>query len=138
MAGASKWAQYLDRSDFGLLLLRIFMALFLVTRGVDGFMGGFLALRRIGWAAGTLGFPLSPALWGALACFCFIGCGLFVLLGFLFRLSVAILLITQVIHVMPQFSWKIFVSPPFDSSLILLVVCLGLLFIGPGKYSVRR
>ncbi len=135
--GASliKW---LKNENVGLFLLRLFMAIFLVTYGIRTFMDGTMALKKLGEAAMLLRFPFSPAFWGAIVAFSFIWAGIFILLGFYFRLSVFIVFITQLVAVLPNFSWYAFVTPPFSPSLILLTVSLSLIFIGPGKYSINN
>lgn len=134
----AKLIKWLKNEDVGLFLLRAFMSIFLVACGIRTFMDGAMALKKLGEAAMLLHFPLSSAFWGAITAFSFIWTGIFILLGFYFRLSVFIIFITQFIAILPNFSWWGFVTPPFNPSLILLTISLSLMFIGPGKYSINN
>lgn len=125
------------KPDFGLLLMRLILGASFITHGTLKFMGGTPVLEQVGKSIGVFGIHEFPVFFGGMAALFEILGGILVFLGYKFRFGVfAIILVLTVgfyatFRATPtfmQFAW------PME----MLAVFLGLLFIGPGKYSIDK
>lgn len=121
--------KYLQRPDFGLLLLRLGAGSFMLTHGWPKFqkiLGG-------DWTfADPIGIGQAPSL--ALATFAELLCSLLVIAGYRVRLAVMPLIFTMLVAAVVVHSadpW-----PKKELPLLYATAFLALLFLGGGKISV--
>lgn len=133
-----RWPQ-LDRlHDFGLLVLRVGIGLmFFCLHGWEKLAGGSSAWTATGRAVSYLGIKFGYTVWGFLAAMSEVVGGACLILGFLHRPAALALSVTMFVASIwkfyPKFlgGWDAAAHP-----VAMLVVCLALLFTGPGKYSL--
>ncbi|WP_118193870.1 DoxX family protein [Albibacterium indicum] len=135
MAALSSLGRY---KDFGLLLARIGLGLsFIFLHGYPKLVGGVETWKVVGSAMSNLGIDFFPAVWGFLAGFTEAVGGLFLLLGLFYRPACLLLAFTMLVAGMNHLAMGdglMGAAHAFE----LLVVFVGLLFVGPGKYSVDK
>ena len=120
-------------SDFGLLLMRVGLGITMMMHGFPKLTGGAGMWHDIG---SGLGLPV-PVAFGFMAAISeFIG-GLMLIGGVFFRVALILLIGTMAgavfYHVKAGDGFN-----GYSHALELLIVFLGLLFVGPGKYRVDR
>jgi putative oxidoreductase len=123
--------------DSGLLLLRVGIGLMMVLHGFPKLAGGLPAWEKLGHAMTHLGIDFFPVFWGLSCALVETLGGAFLILGFCFR-PVTILLVLNFL-VATVLIYK--TSGEFlqwSRPLEMLILFLGLTFIGAGKYSVDR
>lgn len=135
MAALSSLGRY---KDFGLLLARIGLGLsFIFLHGYPKLVGGVETWKVVGSAMSNLGIDFFPAVWGFLAGFTEAVGGLFLLLGLFYHPACLLLAFTMLVAGMNHLAMGdglMGAAHAFE----LLVVFVGLLFVGPGKYSVDK
>lgn len=126
--------------NLGLLLLRLgFGALFAVVHGWPKITGGVELWTKLGGTMGELGVGLGvPAVvWGFLCAFAEFAGGLSLLLGLYVRPMMVLLLVNLLVagghHLHSGDGWGTASHALEDAA-----VCLGLIFIGPGAWSLDR
>lgn len=123
--------------DLGLFVLRAGIGIMFVIHGSGKMFGGPSAWTNVGQAMGNIGITSSPVFWGFMAAFAeFVG-GFMFIIGFIFRPFAAMLTVTMVVATAMHFSK----GDPFNvysHAVELGFVFFGLLFIGPGKFSLDR
>lgn len=131
-----KWKALDAWSDAGLLIIRAGVgALFMCVHGFPRLMGGPDKWTAIGRSVSYLGIDFGYAVWGLAACLSMTLGGALLILGLAHRPAALALFITMAVASI----WKYY---PFagwgaaDHPAAMAVVCLGLLFTGPGKYSL--
>jgi putative oxidoreductase len=127
--------------DFGLLIIRVVVALsVMVFHGWGKLSGGPDGWERTGGSMGNLGVTWMPVFWGFMAAFAEAICSALVIIGVLFRPAATLLAFTMFVAVMSHLS-----RPPdapgagwsaASHALELCAVFLGLMFTGPGRYSL--
>ena len=128
------WSQLKKYEDIGLLILRLGVGIgFMVFHGWGKISGGPEAWTQVGGAVGTLGIGFGHTFFGFMAAFAeFVG-GLCVALGLFFRPACLLLAITMAVaanmHVVTGRGGP---AHPLKNAFFLT----GLLFVGPGKYSL--
>lgn len=121
----------------GILLMRVGLGITFMVHGFPKLAGGPETWEGIGSSMKIFGLDFFPLGWGFLAAVSeFIG-GLFLVLGLFFRLSVLSLLATMTIAASVHLNKGEGFSGA-SHAIELAIVMLGLLFIGPGKYSVDK
>lgn len=138
MASKVNFADWVKKENFGLLLLRFFLGLCLIVYSIYCFMRGFGAIESLGKRAVALGLPFGSTFWGILAAFSFMWTGLFVILGFYFRLATFVLFVIGLIGIGKDLSFGAFIMPPFSVLSFFTLLALCLMFIGPGKFSINK
>lgn len=131
-----KW-NFLDSwSDAGLLIIRAGVgALFMCVHGFPRLMGGPEKWNSTGRALSYLGIDFGYTIWGLAAAMVMTFGGALMIIGLAHRPSALALFITMAVASI----WKYY---PFagwsaaDHPAAMAAVCLGLLFTGPGKYSL--
>ena len=120
-------------SDFGLLIIRVGLGVMFMLHGFPKLKGGTEMWEGIG---GSLGLPI-PVVFGFLAALSeFVG-GLMLIAGVFTRVALIVLIgvmagaVTYHVKAGDGFAG-------YGHALDLLIVFVGLLFTGPGKYSVDR
>lgn len=122
----------------GLLVLRIGLGLsFLLIHGYPKLVGGPENWKLIGSAMGNVGVNFYPVFWGFMAGFVEAVGGLFLLLGLFYRPTCILLAFTMFMAVLFHLEAGDGLSGA-SHALKMGIVFLGLLFIGPGKYSVDK
>ncbi len=123
--------------DLGLLFLRGALGIMMVLHGWPKLAGGLSAWVKLGRAMGHLGVNFFPGFWGFACVMTETLGGALLVAGFLSR-PVAILMMVNflVATIMLYKTGSSFTewSRPFE----LAIVFFGLIFVGPGKYSVDR
>ena len=128
----------LQDHDLGLLFIRIAIGGAMIAYGIPKFMGGTESLAQVGQAMQYVGIHGAPHVWGLLAALVEVVGGLMVLLGFLFRPAAFGLMIVMVVATLYQaHTGKGFVVSALHP-LSFFGVFLGLLFAGPGKWSLQK
>lgn len=126
--------------NFGLLIIRIGLGLMFILHGYPKLLGGVKEWKEIGQAMGVLGIHFLPVMWGLLSALTEAVGGLLLLLGIQFRLVCLLMLINMIVaalfhlHQHSGMAGLMDAAHPIEDG----VVFLGLLFVGPGKYSVDK
>lgn len=122
--------------EFGLLLIRVSIGLLFILYTAPALMGGPSAWTSFGTGARNLGLYSNLQLWGFLgALFGCIG-GALLIFGLYFRLGVLLLLVLAIGHaigVTKGVSFRLALP-----SIEICFVLAGILFVGPGQYSVDK
>lgn len=132
------WTGLSKYREVGLLLIRVGLGLmFLLVHGGPKLMGGPGLWEKVGQATGNLGITFAPTAFGLAAGLAEAIGGLLLILGFFFRPACVLLVMVMIVAATSHFSrgqgWS-------GASHALEVGCaiLGLLLVGPGKYSLDR
>jgi putative oxidoreductase len=123
-------------SDFGLLLLRVSIGILFILYTAPALMGGPSGWAHFGAGARNWGIHSHFQLWGLLGAL--LGCigGVLVIFGLFFRLAVLVLLVLAIGHAIGVKHGSGFrIALP---SIEMCFVLAGVLFVGPGKYSVDK
>ncbi len=127
--------------DFGLLLMRLGIgATFIILHGGPKLLDGPERWASLGDAMSLVGIDFLPVMWGFLAAFAESVGALLLLVGFLTRPALFLLTVTMIfaagghlfLEIEPQ-GWS-----GASHALKMGIVFLGLIFIGPGRYSVDQ
>ena len=128
------WEKLHKHRDLGLLVLRLGFGIgFVYYHGWGKVTGGPERWEGLGGAMSRFGIDFAPQFWGFMAMLSESLFALFIAVGFLFRPAALFLAITMFVawvgHVVsgqgtPAHAFK------------NMAVALGLVFIGPGKYTV--
>jgi len=122
----------------GLLILRVGLGVMMMMHGFPKLAGGVEMWIKIGGSMKIVGIDFFPMGWGFMAAATESIGGLFLLLGLFFRPANLLLLLTMMM------ACAVHLSDPkqdiMDAShaIELAFVFLGLVFLGPGKYSVDK
>jgi putative oxidoreductase len=123
-------------ADFGLLLLRVSIGLLFILYTAPPLLGGPAAWAHFGAGARTWGLHSHLQLWGFLgALFGCIG-GVLIVVGLFFRIGILLVLFLAIGHAL-----AVTKGTGFRNALPSIEICLvlaGILFVGPGKYSVDK
>jgi putative oxidoreductase len=123
-------------ADFGLLLLRVSIGVLFIVFTVPVLMSGPASWAYFGAGARNLGIHSHFQLWGFLGAL--LGCigGVLLIFGLFFRIGVLLLLVLAIGHAIGVKHGSGFrVALP---SIEMCFVLAGVLFVGPGKYSVDK
>ncbi len=128
------WTTLERYRDVGLLILRLGVGLsFMYFHGWGKISGGPETWEQYGGSMEHLGITFLPTFWGFMVAFTEFFGGLFIAIGFLFRPAAALLMIAMIVatnmHIQTGRGGP-------AHSLKMAFVFAGLIFIGPGKYSV--
>ena len=120
--------------NFGLLLMRLGLAAALILHAVPKLMGGAAAWKNFGMGLGILNIGLPLKVVGLAILLLESLCSLSLLTGYLFRASSGILSIIFAVYFLNYHSIGYKTLPIF--ALGLVAVYIGLMYIGPGRYSI--
>lgn len=122
--------------ETGLLLIRVSVGLLFILYAAPALMGGPKAWGQFGSGAANFGLHSHGQFWGFLGSL--LGClgGVLMIFGLFFRIGVLLVLLLAVAHAITVYN-----GPGFRVALPSIEICfvlIGILFIGPGKYSVDK
>lgn len=125
------------KPDFGLLVMRLVLGASFVTHGLTKFMGGTSTLEQLGKVMAVFGIHEFPVFFGGMAALFEVIGGILVFLGYKFRFGAAAIAFILLVGI-----YSTFVTTPSFAKLAwpleLFAVFFGLIFIGPGKYSIDK
>lgn len=128
----------LQDHELGLLMIRIAIGASIIAYGVPKFMGGSETLTAVGQGIQYIGIHGGYMFWGFLAALVEVVCGFMILLGFLFRPAAFLLTLVMIMATL----FQAHNNPDFVKSalhpLSYAGVFFGLLFSGPGKWSIQK
>ena len=134
--GVKGVSNFFQKENFGLLLLRFFWGSYLIAYSIHCFMDGSM-LKHLGRVVAQLHFPGTEFFWGVVIAFNLIWIGLFIFLGFCFRLATLVLFVMSLVGCWRELSWQVFVSP-IAPLVYLMILSLSFSFVGPGKFSIKK
>jgi putative oxidoreductase len=131
-----RWA-FLDRfQDLGLLVLRVGVGLmFLLLHGLPRLVEPE-SWARVGRAVSYLGIDFGHQLWGFAAVLSLTLGALCLILGFAHRPAALALTVTMAVAAI----WRHYPFAGWSASsyaVSMMIVCLGLVFTGPGRLSLQ-
>ena len=126
--------------NFGLLIIRIGLGIMFIYHGYPKLMGGVKMWEGIGSATRYAGIHFLPAMWGLLAALTETAGGGLLILGLGFRLVCILLIINMLVAIAFHLhqSGEMGGVMGAAQAIEMAVVFAGLLFVGPGKYSVDK
>jgi putative oxidoreductase len=122
--------------EAGLLLIRVSLGLVFILYAAPVLIDGPKAWAHFGAGAGHFGLRSHFQLWGFLGAL--LGClgGVLMIFGLFFRIGVLLVLLLALGHAIAVYHGTGFrVALP---SIEMCFVLAGLLFVGPGQYSVDK
>ncbi len=120
--------------DAGLLIVRLGLGLgFLIFHGWSKLIAGPEGWQSLGSVMGHIGINFGYSFFGFMAGFSESIAALFIALGFIFQPMLALLSFTMI---MASFSHLASGQGSPGNALTFLIISLGLIFTGPGKYSL--
>ena len=123
--------------DFGLLIMRVGLGVMMIVHGFPKMMGGVETWTKLGGSMGVLGIHFLPVFWGFMAAIAEGVGGLFLLIGLWTRPTLLFLAFTMIVAALFHLGKGDGIKGE-SHAIELCCVFLGLLFIGPGKYSVDK
>lgn len=123
--------------DIGLLILRLGVGAMFMVHGVPKIIAGPELWTKLGGAMGYFGIHFWPTFWGFMAALSESGGGLLMVLGLFFRPAMALMFITMTVaatHHLASGDGIQKASHAIEAGTLFL----GLIFIGPGKYTLMR
>ena len=124
--------------DVGILLLRAGIGVMMVLHGWPKLAGGQQAWEKVGTAMSHLGISFWPVLWGFLAAMSETLGGALLAAGFLTRYAALILTFTMVVATTMMYRVNHGAFSEWSHPAEIGIICLSLVIIGAGKYSVDR
>lgn len=138
------WTGLAKYRDLGLLLLRVGLGLSMIAHGYPKLFGGPTMWTQVGSAMGTFGIDAGHTAFGLVAGLIEFGGGILLLAGLLFRVA-CILLVLQMLVAMSQHLYNPHFpevlrgfSAGWSHPMEMAIVFFGLIFIGPGRFSMDR
>jgi putative oxidoreductase len=123
-------------ADIGLLILRIGLGVMFLFHGAPKIFGGPAMWAKIGGAAGNFGLTFWPTFWGFMSGAAEFGGGLCLLSGLLFRPAMILLVINLIVAASSHFARGQGLAGA-SHAIEDAIIFAGLLFIGPGRYSLK-
>jgi putative oxidoreductase len=122
--------------EVGLLLIRISIGLLFILYTAPALIGGPKAWGHFGTGASHFGLHSHVQVWGFLGAL--LGClgGILMIFGLFFRIGVLLVLVIALGHAIAVYG-----ETGFRAALPSIEMCFvlaGVLFVGPGKYSVDK
>jgi putative oxidoreductase len=122
--------------EAGLLLIRVSLGLLFILYTAPALIGGPRAWAHFGAGAGHFGLHSHFQIWGFLGSL--LGClgGALLIFGLFFRIGVLLVFVLAL-----GYAIAVYTGTGFRAALPSIELCFvlaGMLFIGPGKYSVDK
>ncbi len=131
-------SRFFHKPDLGMLIIRIFLgASYIFIHALPKILGGPARWERIGNVVKNFNIDFYPVVWGFLAACTELVCGTLIVLGLFFRPASAFLLLIMGIAA----SSHVYSGDPLNKiayPIELGCILLGLIFLGPGKYSLDK
>jgi putative oxidoreductase len=123
--------------NLGLLIIRVGLGIMFIYHGYPKLMGGPKEWTELGGSMKYVGIHFLPAAWGFLAAATELLGGFLLIIGLAFRPVCILLLINLIVAALMHFGSG---GNLGDAAHAIedAVVFAGLIFIGPGKYSVDK
>lgn len=121
----------------GLLLLRIGLGVMFIIHGFPKLAGGPNGWTGLGGSMKVIGINFLPIFWGFMAAATETFGGFLLIVGLFFRPALILLIFTMIIAALVHFG-KGDGLQGASHAIELGIVFFGLIFIGPGKYSVDK
>ncbi len=121
----------------GLLILRLGLGAMMMFHGFPKIMGGPDKWAGLGGSMSVIGINFIPAFWGFMAAIAEGLGGFLLLLGLFFRPVNMLLVFTMIIAALVHINKGEGIMGA-SHAIELGIVFFGLIFIGPGKYSVDK
>jgi len=121
----------------GLLLLRIGLGIMFIIHGFPKLAGGPGGWTGLGGSMKVIGINFLPIFWGFMAAATETFGGFLLIVGLFFRPALLLLIFTMVIAALVHFGKGDGLGGA-SHAIELGIVFFGLIFIGPGKYSVDK
>ena len=133
----------LHKPEFGLLVIRIALAIILIQAGWAKFSSGEDTLHSIGSSVKFVGLDIGQdnavtLLFGIAAAGSELIGGILLVVGWLFRIASSLLLATLVVATVMMYQVGKGDIAEFGYPMVLALVLLGLIFTGPGKLSLQK
>jgi putative oxidoreductase len=134
MALLSKLGNY---KNTGLLIIRVGLGIMFIYHGYPKLMGGIKGWEHLGESMKYVGIHFLPVMWGFLAAVTELLGGFLLIIGLAFRPACVFLLITLLVAALTQLRTG---GGLGDAAQAIedAIMFAGLIFIGPGKYSVDK
>ena len=123
--------------NFGLLVIRLGLGITFIFYGYPMLMGGVSGWKELGHSTKYIGIHFWPVIWGFLAAATEAFGGFLLLIGFAFRPVCILMILTLIVAAASHFAG----GEGFGGAAHALedaLIFAGLLFVGPGKYSVDK
>lgn len=124
--------------DVGILLLRAGIGIMMIQHGWPKLAGGQQVWEKVGGAMGNLGISFWPVFWGFLAAMSETLGGALLAAGFLTRYAALFLTFTMAVATITMYRANQGAFSEWSHAAEIGIVCLSLVIIGAGKYSVDR
>lgn len=121
----------------GLLLIRIGLGVMFIIHGFPKLAGGPDGWTGLGGSMKVIGINFLPVFWGFMAAVSETFGGFLLIVGLFFRPALILLIFTMIIAALVHFG-KGDGLDGASHAIELAIVFFGLIFIGPGKYSVDK
>jgi putative oxidoreductase len=133
MALLSKLGNY---KNTGLLIIRVGLGIMFIYHGYPKLMGGVKGWEQLGESMKYVGIHFLPVMWGLLAAVTELLGGFLLIIGLAFRPACVFLLINLIVAALLQLR----TAGLGDAAHAIedAIMFAGLIFIGPGKYSVDK
>ena len=123
--------------NLGLLIIRVGLGIMFIYHGYPKLIGGEKAWEKLGGSMQYLGIHFLPAAWGLLSAVVETIGGLLLILGFLFRPVCVLMILNLIVAAVMHFNTG---GGMMEASHAIedAIVFAGLVFIGPGEYSIDK
>lgn len=121
----------------GLLIIRMGLGIMFMIHGLPKIQGGVDMWAKIGGSMKLIGIDFFPAFWGFMASATECFGGFLLILGLFFRPVNILLAFTMFIAALTHLKGGDGINGA-SHAIELGVVFIGLIFLGPGRYSVDR
>jgi len=123
--------------NFGLLIIRVGLGIMFIYHGFPMLMGGVKEWRGLGSSMKYAGIHFLPVMWGFLAAATELLGGFLLIIGLAFRPVCILLVANLIIAALMHFGTGGNLGDAAHS-IEDAIVFAGLLFVGPGRYSVDK
>ncbi len=121
--------------DFGLLVMRVGLGVMFILHGSDKMFGGPTKWMELGGAMSLWHVTFWPVFWGFMSAFAEFAGGILLVLGFMFRPTAIMLTINMAVattmHLHHADTFAV-----YSHAAELGIVFFGLIFVGPGRFSI--
>lgn len=121
----------------GILIMRVGLGIMMITHGYPKLMGGPEQWGKVGTAIGQAGIHFGYPFWGFMSGFAEAVGGLLVILGYYFRPACILIILNLLVATNHHFASGDGLKVA-SHAIETCFAFIGLLFIGPGKYSIDK